>query len=416
MRKKVLIPEKRGNSRPESGSYTVDDTEHLHSRKLYPAQKRVSTPETVSNALSDQTYKNLEDDIHPRPEYSFRMAQAKNQTGIDVKVSARDREALITWYRNAKRELPWRRDRDAYRIWVSEVMLQQTTVAAVVPFYERFMARFPTLESLAEATVEDVIEKWAGLGYYSRARNLHRSAQALQESGFPKTYLELLEFPGFGPYTARAVSSLAFDEKTGVLDGNVIRVLSRRYGLSVEWWKPAGRATLQAISDQMALSETPADVNQGLMELGATICTNASPTCLLCPWAKTCVARAQNRTSELPSRKPRREREIWQWTPHILENRGRVYLIENDYAPFLKGHLILPGEVKRLKSAPIRFDYKGTVTHHDIFVDMREKTPRKISREKSNGKWIPVRELEKAVPASLIRKAIQLKLRDTNRE
>ena len=145
----------------------------------------------------------------------------------------KDRDSLITWYKENKRDLPWRNpqgsrgSKDPYRIWISEVMLQQTTVTAVIPFYEKFMNRFPKVQDLAQAKIEDVYEYWAGLGYYSRARNLHKAAQMFAENGFPKTAAELIEYPGLGPYTSRAIASLAFGEKVGVLDGNVIRVLSR---------------------------------------------------------------------------------------------------------------------------------------------------------------------------------------------
>jgi A/G-specific adenine glycosylase len=320
--------------------------------------------------------------------------------------SAAQRDALdlMNWYRGVKRELPWRKNRDPYRIWVSEVMLQQTTVAAVIPFYERFMKRFPNLRSLAEAPVEDVIENWAGLGYYSRARNLHRSAIALNEKGFPKTAAELLEFPGFGPYTARAVSSLAFDEKTGVLDGNVIRVLSRRYGMKLEWWKPQARAQLQVLADRLAQVDHPADLNQGMMELGATVCTPQSPTCLLCPWNKECVARHLHAISEYPLRKPRRDREVWHWRPQVIEKKGAVLLIPNTYAPFLKGHWILPGDAELLTAPPPHFDYKGTVTHHDIFVSIARV--RQASHSSKEEKWVPLDQLTREIPASMIRKAI----------
>jgi A/G-specific adenine glycosylase len=329
--------------------------------------------------------------------------------------SPTDSKELMAWYRRSKRELPWRMNRDPYRIWVSEVMLQQTTVVAVIPYYERFMKRFPNLAALATAPVADVIEHWAGLGYYSRARNLHKAAIELHRNGFPKTHVELLELPGFGPYTARAVSSLAFDERTGVLDGNVIRVLSRRYGLAEEWWKPAGRARLQAISDELAQVDAPADLNQGLMELGATVCTPSSPACLLCPWAKTCVARAEDQVAQLPLKRPRRDREIWMWRPTVVEKQGKILLTTNTYAPFLKGHWILPGKVKRLDSPPKKYDYRGSVTHHDIFVAVERAEGQQNATElmgsgesKAETKWVSKRSLEREIPASLVRKAIEL--------
>lgn len=324
---------------------------------------------------------------------------------------AQDSHELIEWYRGVRRDLPWRLNRDPYRIWISEVMLQQTTVQAVIPYYEKFLKRFPLLETLATSPVEDVLEYWAGLGYYSRARNLHKSAQALHANGFPKTFSELIEFPGFGPYTARAVSSLAFDEKTGVLDGNVIRILCRMYALPVEYWKPAGRDVLQKIADELAQTEAPADLNQGMMELGATVCTPMSPACLLCPWSKRCLARQEGRIAELPLKKPRRDREMWLWSPEISFKKGAVYLEPNGYAPFLKGHLLPPGSVKRLNAKPKSFAFKGTVTHHDIFVNAA-KTPAPKSKKDGHtkGRWVELKNLKRDVPVSLIRKAIDAAL------
>ena len=318
-----------------------------------------------------------------------------------------DQNALLAWYRSVRRELPWRINRDPYRIWISEIMLQQTTVAAVVPFYNRFMEKFPKLAVLAAAPTEDVLEAWAGLGYYSRARNLHKAAKELATRGFPRTAVELEQLSGFGPYTSRAVASLAFDEKTGVLDGNVIRILSRRYGLSLEWWKPAARNELQVLADALAQVDAPADLNQGMMELGAMICTPKSPACLMCPWITACVARKTGQIEELPLKKPRRDREIWHWQPQIVADRGRVMLMENDYAPFLRGHLVPPGQVTRLKTAPKDFSFKGTVTHHDIFV---APTVLPSSKLTSGAKWVDLTTLKKVVPASLIRKAIELAL------
>src|SRR6185312_12760226 len=157
---------------------------------------------------------------------------------------------LLEWYRANRRELPWRASRDPYRIWISETMLQQTTTTAVIPFFERFVARFPDLKALAQSTEAEVLEMWSGLGYYSRARNLHKAAQALvARGGFPQTHEELAEFPGFGPYTARSVASLAFDQAVGVVDGNVIRVLSRCEGEDWEWWRPNVRQQIQNRAD-----------------------------------------------------------------------------------------------------------------------------------------------------------------------
>lgn len=325
---------------------------------------------------------------------------------------------LIPWYHEVRRALPWRINRDPYRIWISEVMLQQTTVTAVIPYYQRFMERFPDLQSLATAKLEMVLENWAGLGYYSRARSLHASAQKLFELGkFPETFPELLKLPGFGPYTARAVSSLAFGEKVGAVDGNVIRVLSRVFDLDLEWWRPVDRKAIQSQVDLLAnarVGKRPvdsSDVNQALMELGATICTPQSPTCMLCPWSRQCLARRHDTIGLRPKPKPRRATEIWAWNPAVqLRRDGRVLLVENNYAPFLKGHLIPPGTATRLKKKPKTFHYRGSVTHHEIYVTVspanaavRAKKNRSIE---SKSQWIAHDEIKSKIPSSLIRKAL----------
>lgn len=322
-----------------------------------------------------------------------------------------DQKDLCQWYKLVKRDLPWRKNRDAYKIWISEVMLQQTTVATVIPYYHRFIDRFPDIRALAQAKEKDVIENWAGLGYYSRARNLHKAAIQLHQKGFPNNHVELLALPGFGPYTARAVASIAFGEAVGVLDGNVIRVLSRKHGLFLEWWKPQARHLLQQIADQLTQVQgaSPSDVNQGLMELGATICTPKSPACALCPWSKSCVALKEKLIEELPLKKPRPEREIWQWSPSVVVTKGKTLFVPNNYAPFLKGHWILPGTVRKLTKAPKTYDFKGVVTRFDIYVRLTSSTQKPIKASKApQSKWLTPSELLSEVPSSLIRKALSL--------
>ncbi|HEX4925875.1 MAG TPA: A/G-specific adenine glycosylase [Bdellovibrionales bacterium] len=318
---------------------------------------------------------------------------------------ANDQILLLDWYRHNKRDLPWRHSPEAYGVWISEVMLQQTTVQAVIPYYERFMARFPTLESLAKSPVESVLEHWAGLGYYSRARNLHKAARELaRDGGFPKTHLELSKYPGFGPYTARAVSSIAFGEHAGIVDGNVVRVLSRRHGLKLEWWTPKGRAVLQEHADRLVARGDSSSTNQALMDLGATVCVPRAPRCLLCPWASVCAARKLGRQEEFPLARPRKEREIWIWRPRVLLSRGRVGLVANEYAPFLKGHLICPGRAERKNKAPKKFDFRHSVTCHDIFVIL-ERENKKIPEKSIT--WVPLQKLKQAAPSSLLQKALK---------
>ncbi len=313
-----------------------------------------------------------------------------------------DHKQLIQWYKKNLRSLPWRENKDPYRIWLSEVMLQQTTVVAVIPYFEKFLTKFPTVHALAEAPESEVLEAWAGLGYYSRARNLHKAAKALSSLGFPKTAEELLQLPGFGPYTSRAVASIAFGEKVGVLDGNVIRVLSRRYGLKIEWWNNKGRTQLQQISDDLAALGQADIVNQGLMELGATVCTPQKVTCMLCPWVSTCVSREKDLISVLPLKKPRKASEVWVWKPKVLIKDNKIALVKNDYAPFLKGQMIFPGEISFEKNKPKDYDAKHSITHHDIFIQIHQQK----SMTGKNLEWVELKNLKKVNPSSLLQKVL----------
>ncbi|MGE0763576.1 MAG: A/G-specific adenine glycosylase [Bdellovibrionales bacterium] len=321
----------------------------------------------------------------------------------DRPFSLQNQTDLLSWYRQNQRPLPWRINRDPYRIWLSETMLQQTTVTAVIPYFERFLKRFPTLQHLAKATENEVREQWAGLGYYSRASNLWRAARAFQlQGGFPKTHLALGEFPGFGPYTSRAVSSLAFDENVGVLDGNVIRVLSRFHNWPAEWWRPNVRQKLQATADRW-VDQTPShEMNQAVMELGATICTPKNPTCLLCPLRASCQGLKKKKLAQLPLPKPRRAREIWLWEAELHLKKGKVALIANHGLPFLRGHLVPPGQARRLQKKPTRYAFAHSITHHDIFVRVLAGTAKSIQ----NPKWIPIQQLAKHSPAALVKKVL----------
>jgi A/G-specific adenine glycosylase len=218
---------------------------------------------------------------------------------------------IIRWQEQSGRhDLPWQGTRDPYRIWVSEIMLQQTQVSAVIDYYARFMARFPTLESLATASLDEVMPYWAGLGYYARARNLHKAAVIVHtEHGghFPRAFADVLALPGIGRSTAAAICAFAYGESRPILDGNVKRVFARRFGVE-------GDVRAKLVEEEMwrlAEREVPTqDVEayiQGLMDLGATVCTRSNPTCLLCPLSRDCVAHQQGRTAELPGRGAKRE-------------------------------------------------------------------------------------------------------------
>jgi A/G-specific adenine glycosylase len=222
---------------------------------------------------------------------------------------------LLAWYDRHRRELPWRarpgERPDSYRVWLSEIMLQQTTVAAVKPFYERFLKRFPTLEALAEAPAEKVMQAWAGLGYYSRARNLHACAKAVAErhgGRFPQTEEGLRSLPGIGAYTAAAIAAIAFDRPAAAVDGNVERVVSRLF--LVEEPLPRARPAIRALAQSLVPQGRPGDFAQALMDLGATICTPKRPACGVCPWMAPCRARAAGLQESLPRKEAKPEREL----------------------------------------------------------------------------------------------------------
>ncbi len=331
--------------------------------------------------------------------------------GVTIKTTLKttaDQKTLLDWYKTNKRPLPWRKNREPYSVWISEIMLQQTTVTAVIPYYEKFMKIFPTLKDLASAPESKVIKNWAGLGYYSRARNLYKAALILNKQGFPKTYKELLKLPGFGPYTSRAVSSIAFNENTGVLDGNVIRVLSRKNALLNKWWTTAGREELQNLSDQI-VSNTPAHkTNQALMELGSTICTPSTPTCFLCPWLSSCKAHKQGDPLKYPHKRPKRPREIWHWNVKLIYRKNMVVLLPNTYTPFLKKQWIYPGTIKPLNIPPKSFNFKHSITHHDIHVSVEISTLQKLSiSQRKESRWFEINNISEVTPSSLIKKILE---------
>jgi A/G-specific adenine glycosylase len=219
------------------------------------------------------------------------------------------RKQLLGWFQQFQRDLPWRGTKDPYRIWLSEIMLQQTRVAAVIPYYEKFLQRFPDVHALAAAPQEEVLRLWSGLGYYSRARNLQKAAQqivAKHGGQFPTRQEEVLDLPGIGNYTAAAILSIAFGEKHAVLDGNVARVLARLGALRGDLREPRRWQKLQKTADELLDPNSPGDWNQTMMELGATVCAPKSPQCLLCPVAPFCQARKLGIAEDLPEKRKKR--------------------------------------------------------------------------------------------------------------
>jgi len=244
-------------------------------------------------------------------------------------VALRDR--LLEWFHKFQRDLPWRRNKDPYRIWLSEIMLQQTRVAAVIPFYERFLENFPTITALAAAPEAEVLRLWAGLGYYSRARNLQSAAKeivAKHGGEFPRSAEDTLALPGIGSYTAAAILSIAFGERHAVLDGNVARVIARLGAVHGDLREGTRWQALQAAADSLLEPNAPSDWNQAMMELGAMICTPKSPQCLLCPVAEFCRARQLGLAEVIPEkRKKRATEEVELAAAVFIDKQGRTLLL-----------------------------------------------------------------------------------------
>jgi A/G-specific adenine glycosylase len=264
---------------------------------------------------------------------------------------------VLDFYRRQRRDLPWRRTRDPYAIWISEIMLQQTRVAAAIPYYERWLARFPTVQTLAAADLDDVLGLWAGLGYYSRARNLHRGAREVVErhgGELPRCAEALRRLPGIGPYTAGAIASMAYGLREPLVDGNVARVLARLYALDGDVRSTPVVRQLWTLAVSLVPARAPGDFNQGLMELGATVCLPQNPQCERCPLADLCRARATGRQEELPVMPARRRAAdlplidraaVW------IEERGALLLGRRPPTGLYGGLWELP-QASRLEDIP----------------------------------------------------------------
>jgi len=318
---------------------------------------------------------------------------------------------LGEWYQKNKRPLPWRKSKDPYRIWISEIMLQQTTVQAMIPYYEKFLERFPTVEVLAEAPEDEVLGLWSGLGYYSRARNLHKAARQIVKLGFfPSTYDTLLELPGIGPYTAAAIASIAFDERVPVVDGNVQRALSRVFNIAQAPHSTEGKKFfLGKAREFLGARAKPGEHNQAVMELGATVCTPQNPACLICPLMNDCIARQKGLIDERPIKKPRRQNEDWIWEMYIAQRGDKIALTQESRIPWLKGLWLLPGKATPLKSeaAPKSYSFKHQITHHRIFVQLKSVPASRLPTS-IEVKWVPKKNLQKHGLSSVVKKALAL--------
>ena len=349
------------------------------------------------------------------------MARSKTARGIA--------RPLLRWYDRAKRDLPWRRQPSPYRTLVSEFMLQQTVVATVEPYFERFVARFPDVASLAAAAEDEVTALWSGLGYYARARNLRRAAAAIvadHGGAVPSSEAALRALPGIGPYTAAAVAAIAFDARAFALDGNTMRVLARTTGDRRPVDRPATRAALHA----RGLAEVPprraGDFNQAMMELGALVCTPRSPRCDGCPLAAGCRARAEGRPESLPRKRPRAARPVVRVVCACITDGARVLVIRRREG-LLAGTWALPeaadrgagrrpavarglAEAAGVRVAGVR--YRGAVrhvfTHRDVTAELFRVDVAAVGTKAADRRWVSPDALGALGVSTFARKTVAL--------
>ena len=298
---------------------------------------------------------------------------------------------MLRWYRSARRDLPWRRTRDPYAIWVSEIMLQQTRVVAAVPYYERFLKRFPDVGSLSRAREETVLALWSGLGYYRRARMLHAASRVVAKKGMPQDYRGLLELPGIGEYTAAAIASIAYDERVAVVDGNVERVVARFLGAY-----PTKRETKEQMTRWIP-ARSPGDFNQSVMELGATVCTPRNPDCASCPLRADC--RGKHDPHSYPAPKKRPEIRIVQKCVKFATSKGRVFLRQNEDQRVLQGMWELPPSRGSDESL-------GAVRHS--ILDRSYRLTIHAGRATGAGAWFTPAQLKKLPLATSARKCLRV--------
>lgn len=320
--------------------------------------------------------------------------------------AAEFRRTLLEWFDIQKRDLPWRRTKDPYAIWVSEIMLQQTRVVAAIPFYERFLARFPTFEALASAKEQDVLAAWAGLGYYYRARNLHSAArQILARGAFPSSYHDIRALPGVGDYTAAAVASIAFDLPHASVDGNALRVLSRVCADSTDIAGASGRTHFVQIANQLLDRARPGAFNQAIMELGATVCLPLTPQCLLCPVATLCRARSSGQQNSLPlsskQTKAVRENRCVYW----IERAGGLLVWQRPAdSRLMPGFWELPEEEHLPDAVPGR--ELGTFRHGITFHNYTFRVVEAVLQNTAGGcEWVRLDDLQHLPASTVLKKA-----------
>ncbi|MDD2325961.1 MAG: A/G-specific adenine glycosylase [Alphaproteobacteria bacterium] len=337
--------------------------------------------------------------------------------------------ALLDWYDRHRRTLPWRAAAgerpDPYRVWLSEIMLQQTTVATVGPYFLKFIRKWPTLKALAKADLDEVLIMWAGLGYYRRARGLHACAQdVLRDHGgvFPSSEEQLLSLSGIGPYTAAAIAAIAFDQKANVVDGNVERVMARLHRVAESL--PAGKKKLKQLAATHLPESRFGDYAQSLMDLGATICTPRNPKCASCPLASVCEARAAGDPELYPRRAPKAAKPVRHTTAFVLKNKdGAVLLRQRPHTGLLAGMMEVPStpwESKPLdwaaarRYAPVDGSWESlpitvrhVFTHFDLTIQVAVLTAQGKKESKIEGRFVPRRKWDDEALPSVMRKVLE---------
>ena len=304
--------------------------------------------------------------------------------------------AILQWYAANGRDLPWRRTRDPYAIWLSEIILQQTRIAQGQAYWERFMARFPDVESLAAASEDEVLRLWEGLGYYSRGRNLLAAARQIAAAGaFPSTLEGIRDLKGVGDYTAAAIGSIAFGLPAAVVDGNVYRVLSRYYGIDTPIGSTAAKKEFTALAQSLLPADRPGDFNQAMMDFGAIQCTPASPACLTCPLAATCVALREGRVESLPVRQRAAAVQTRQLVYVYLRCQGRTAIRRRGAGDIWQGLWeplteLLPGVEAKL----LRQGVRHQLTHRTLIADFYLAETQQAPALPDGYVWIQEAELD----------------------
>ncbi len=360
-------------------------------------------------------------------------ALRRQEARVGAEASCPQPTVLLAWYHRHRRALPWRAARgehaDPYRVWLSEIMLQQTTVRAVVPYYQRFLARWPDVHALAAAQLGEVLKVWAGLGYYARARNLHACALAVVErhdGKFPASEAELRMLPGIGDYTAAAIAAIAFDAPASPVDGNIERVTARLFAVTEPL--PVSKAFLRRLARELTPRHRAGDFAQAMMDLGATLCTPKKPACALCPWNDACAARARGDAETYPRRMPKRESDLRRGAAFVARRPDGYVLVRTRPAKGLLGGMtevpttqwskdFAEGEalaaVPRFSSGRKRIAWRRTAgivrhvfTHFPLELSVYLAEVPARMKAPAGTRWVPITELAGEALPSLMRKVV----------